>query len=145
MPSSAHDIAILDDLPPVRIWGESLDEIDQQKVYRGKFVVTSDGKFFAKLYPAREWEGIEFFHDMLVRELGVKAAESMDVKEAIVGGGKIDLELTSDGVECRLFGKSTIYGDYDPLALDTEAIASEIQEVFDLGDTPVEVIPDYEP
>lgn len=141
---SARDLAILEDLPPVKIWGESLDDIGTLKSFRGKFVVTDDGKFFAKLYPAPEWDGIEFFHDMLVRELGVKGAESIDVKEVIVGGGKIDLDLQAGTVKCRLHGKSTVYGDYDPFALDTDAIAIEIQEAFDLGDIPVDVVTDYE-
>lgn len=121
-----------------------MEEANDLKSFRGKFVVTSDGKFFAKLYPTTEWEGIEFFHDMLVRELGVKDAESMDVKEVVIGGGKIDLEIMPDYAECRLHGKSTIYGDYDPLTIETEALASEIQEVCDLGDKPVHVITDYE-
>ena len=107
-------------------------------------MVTFDGKFFAKLYPLKEWDSIEFFHDMLVRELGVNDPEGMDVKEAVVGGGKIDLELLPEYAECRLYGKSTIYGDYDPLTINSEAIANELQEVFDLGDMPVHVIVDHE-
>lgn len=141
---STRDLSLLDELPPVRIWGEALEEHIVQKLFRGKFVVTSDGKFFAKLYPSADWDGIEFFHDMLVRELGVKDAESMDVKEVVVGGGKIELELMAEYAECRLYGKSTIYGDYDPLTIDSDAIANEIQEVFDLGDKPVQLIADYE-
>jgi len=140
-----HDLAILDDLPHVKIWGESLDEADALKSYRGKFVVTSDGKFFAKLVPAPDWDSVKFFHDMMVKELGVKDAESMDVKEVVVGGGKVELECLADKAECRLHGKSTIYGDYDPLTIDTSAIANELQEACDLGDRTVEVVADYEP
>ena len=143
--SSNRDLAILDRLPPVKVWGERLDESDTLKTYRGKFVVTDDGKFFAKLYPALEWENIQFFHDNLVQELGIKDAEGMDVKEMIVGGGKIELEFLPKFAECRLYGKSTIYGDYDPFAIDTDALAIEIQDVCELGDWPVDVIADYEP
>ena len=132
-------------MPPVKIWGERLDESDLLKSYRGKFVVTDDGKFFAKLYPTSDWGNIQFFHDNLVQELGVKDAESMDVKEVIVGGGKVELELLPTSVECRLYGKSTIYGDYDPLTIDTDMLATELQDICELGDLPVEVIPDYEP
>ncbi len=141
---SARDLSVLDELPPVKIWGDDLDDASALKSFRGKFVVTSDGKFFAKLYPSTEWDNIEFFHDMLVRELGVKDAESMDVKEVIVGGGKIELEIMPEHAECRLYGKSTIYGDYDPLTIDSDAISNEIQEVCDLGDKPIQVVADYE-
>jgi len=143
--SSNRDLVILDRMPPVKIWGERLDESDLLKSYRGKFVVTADGKFFAKLYPALEWENIQFFHDNLVQELGIKDAESMDVKEVVIGGGKIELEILPASAECRLYGKSTIYGDYDPLTIDTDTIADEIQEICELEDQPVEVIADYEP
>jgi hypothetical protein len=141
---SARDLSLLDELPPVKIWGENLEEASDLKSFHGKFVVTSDGKFFAKLYPSAEWDNTEFFHDMLVRELGVKDAESMDVKEVIIGGGKIDLELLPEYAECRLYGKSTIYGDYDPLTIDCDALSNEIQEVCDLGDKPVQIVTDYE-
>jgi len=143
--SSNRDLAVLDRLPPVKVWGERLDEFDLLKSYRGKFVVTADGKFFAKLYPASDWDNIQFFHDNLVQELGIKDAESMDVKEVIVGGGKIELQLLPKSVECRLYGKSTIYGDYDPLTIDTDILANEIQEICELEDQSVDVIADYEP
>ena len=143
--SSNRDLAVLDRLPPVKVWGERLDEFDLLKSYRWKFVVTADGKFFAKLYPASDWDNIQFFHDNLVQELGIKDAESMDVKEVIVGGGKIELQLLPKSVECRLYGKSTIYGDYDPLTIDTDILANEIQEICELEDQSVDVIADYEP
>jgi hypothetical protein len=140
-----HDLAILDNLPQVQVLGEHLDEIDETRSYSGRFVVTSDGKFFAKLFPALEADKGQFFHDMLVKELGVKDPESMDVKEVVNGGGKIEVRHLGDYVECRLFGKSTIYGDYDPSLIDTEAVGQEIQNAFDLADLDVSVIPDYEP
>ena len=140
-----HDLAILHHLPNVKIWGDSLDEAEDLKSYRGKFVVTADGKFFAKLVPTADWDSVSFFHDTMVKDLGVKDPESMDVKDVIVGGGKIEIKLDDDHAECRLHGKSTVYGDYDPMAIDTESITTELEEVMDLGDRVVEVIPDHEP
>lgn len=140
-----HDLAILDDLPRAKVWGEDLEDIEPNRSYCGRFVVTSDGKFFAKLFPPTGAEGDQFFHDMLVRELGVKDPESMDVKEVVTGGGKIEVRLMTESAECRLYGKSTVYGDYDPATIDTEAVAQEVQEAFDLADLPVNVITDYEP
>lgn len=143
MPSE-KDLKLIEDQPPVKIWGEHLDEIENNKVYKGKFVVSEDGKFFAKLYPKSEWPDIELFHDMVVEELGVKDAKSMDVKEIIVGGGKIEIELMENFLECRLYGKSTIYGEYDPDAIDAALLENEIQEVFELDDMPVHLITDLE-
>jgi len=143
--SSPRDLALIDDLPPVKLWGEDLDMIDNVKSYRGKFVVTADGKIFAKLYPLTVWEGIELFHDTMVKELGIKDPESMDVKEAITGGGRIDVDLKKNGVECRLHGKSTVYGDYEPETINTEGLVLEIQDVFGLDEMPVRIVPDYEP
>lgn len=142
--TSPRDLVLITDLPVVKIWGEDLDLFGDIKSYRGKFVVTADGKFFAKLYPKKTWERIEFFHDTMVKELGVKDAESMDIKEVITGGGRIDVDLLKDSVECRLYGKSTVYGDYEPELIDTEALANELQDVLNIDDLPVQVISDYE-
>ena len=87
---------------------------------------------------------MSFFHDDLVGGLGVKEAESMDVKKVIAGGGKIEIELVDDYVECRIYGKSTVYGDYDPDEIDTSALEDEIRDVFGLDEMPVLVVPDYE-
>lgn len=141
---SAKDLKIIEDQPPVKLLGEDLDEIETNKAYKGKFVITHDGKLFAKLFPKSEWDNIEFFHDILMEELGVKDAKSMDVKEVLVGGGKIEVELIDDYVECRLWGKSTIYGEFNPNLIDIAAIESEIREVFELDEMPVLVVPDYE-
>ena len=89
-------------------------------------------------------DNIELFHDMVVSELGVKAPESMDVKEVITGGGKIEVELINEYVECRLYGESTIYGDYKPGVIDTAALEMEIRDIFELDEIPVLVIPDFE-
>ena len=138
------DLKIIEDQPPVKIFGEHFDEIKKIKAYKGKFVTTEDGKLFAKLYPKSDWDNMEFFHDDLVGELGVKDAKSMDVKEVVVGGGKIEIELINDYVECRLWGKSTVYGDYNPENIDVAAIETEIKEIFDLDKTPILVVPDFE-
>jgi len=142
--SSVKDLKIIEDQPPAKLWGEALDEIGSNKAYKGKFVMTHDGKLFAKLFPKSEWDNIEFFHDILVEELGVKDAKSIDVKEMIVGGGKIEVELIDDYVECRLWGKSTIYGEFNSNLIDIAAIENEIREVFELDEMPVLVVPDYE-
>lgn len=142
--SAENDLEIIESQPPVKIWGEDFEDIDSIKAYKGKFVMTEDGKLFAKLYPMSEWGNIELFHDMVVSELGVKDAESMDVKDMIIGGGKIEIELIENHIECRLYGKSTIYGDYDADAVDITALEMEIREVFELDEIPVLVIPDYE-
>ena len=142
--SSEKDITIIEDQPRVKLWGERFDEFKKNKAYKGKFVATDEGKFFAKLYPKAEWDNVSFFHDDLVGELGVKDAKSMDVKEVIVGGGKIEIELVDDYVECRIYGKSTVYGDYDPDEIDTSVLEDEIRDVFELNEMPVLIVPDYE-
>ncbi len=106
-------------------------------------MVAEDGKFFAKLFSKSEWEKIDFFHDELLQELGIEEAESPDVKDMIVGGGKIEVELNDNHVECRLYGKSSIYGEYDPDAIDTKALEAEIQKVFKLKKMPVLIVPDF--
>ena len=142
--SSAADLEIIEDQPRVKIWGEELDDIRDIRSYKGKFVVTDDRKLFAKLYPKSEWQNAELFHDMVVRDLGVKNPESHDVKDVIVGGGKIEIQLYDDKALCKLYGKSTIYGDYEAETIDTDALALEIQDVFEIDDVPVEVIADHE-
>lgn len=142
--SAEHDLEIIETQPLVKLWGESLDELDSIKRFKGKFVMTGDGKFFAKLYPESEWETCGLYHDMVVRELGVGDPESLDVKDVVIGGGKIAVELLDNRVECRLWGKSTIYGDYDPEHVPSKALLNKLREVFDLDETPIEVIRDYE-
>ena len=142
--SASKDIAMIEDQPRVKIWGEGFDEFKKIKAYKGKFVISDEGQIFAKLFPKAEWENVSFFHDDLVGELGVKDTKSMDVKAVIMGGGKIEIEAIEDYVECRIYGKSTIYGDYNSNDIDTSAIEDEIRDVFELGDTPVLVVPDFE-
>ncbi|MBU1017657.1 hypothetical protein KKA33_01360 [Patescibacteria group bacterium] len=142
--SADTDIAVIEDQPRVKLWGEHLDDYKIIKTYKGKFVLSDEGQLFAKFFPKKEWDKVSFFHDDLVRELGVKDAKSMDVKEVIIGGGKIEFEWVDDYAECRLYGKSTVYGDYDRGDIDTVALGEEIRDVFELGDVPILVIPDFE-
>ncbi|QQR83834.1 hypothetical protein IPJ72_01335 [Candidatus Peregrinibacteria bacterium] len=64
-------------------------------------------------------------------ELGVSNPKSIDVKEVIIGGGKIEVEWVHNHMVCRLGGKSTVYGDHDSGSLPLEEIEQEIQDVFD--------------
>lgn len=138
------DLLAIEEQPQVKIWGENLDEFDYYKSYKGKFVVTADGKFFAKLYPKAEWNNIELFHDMVVNELGVEDPKGMDIKDVVIGGGKIEIFQKDDEVECKLYGKSSIYGDYDPDAIDAESLEFEIRSAFDLDEIPVNIHTDSE-
>ncbi len=142
--SASTDITVIEDQPRVKLWGEDLDEFKKVKAYKGKFVISDEGQIFAKLFPKAEWDKVSFFHDDLVGELGVKDTKSMDVKAVIMGGGKIEIAAIEDYVECRMYGKSTVYGDYNPNDIDTSAMEDEIRDVFELADTPVLVIPDFE-
>jgi hypothetical protein len=141
---SAEDFEIIEVQPNVKIWGEDFKDIKKIKAYKGKFVVVEDGKFFAKLFPKSKWDKIDFFHDELLQELGIEEAESPDVKDMIVGGGKIEVELNDNHIECRLYGKSSIYGEYDPDAIDTKALEAEIQKTFKLSKMPVLIVPDFQ-
>lgn len=142
--SPESDIEIIEEQPHVKVWGEGFDKIQTHKAYKGKFVVTDDGKLFAKLYPKADWDKVSFFHNELMNELGVKDAESPDVKEIVTGGGKIEIELVDDYIECRLYGKSTIYGEYNSEDIDTTALEAEIRKVFDLDERPILAVPDFE-
>lgn len=142
--SVESDLEVISELPMVKIWGEAFDEIDELKAYRGKFVVTDDGKFFAKLFPMEEWDQVQLFHDMVVNDLGVEDPKSMDIKDVVTGGGKIDIEAKNGRLECRLYGKSVIYGDYEPDLIDEEALRIEIREVFDYDEVPVHIDSDAE-
>ena len=130
-------------LPQIKIWTDEPPNISKT-AYKGKFVITDGDKFFAKLFPKKEYDGSAFFHNMVLEEMGVKNAESPGVKKEVEGGGKIEAELIDDYVEVRLYGKSSIYGPYDPDCVDIGAIEEIIRTMFDLIDLPVLVIPDME-
>ncbi len=138
------DLEIIQELPPAKLWGDGFDDTSKIKHFKGKFVMTDEGKLMAKLFPKLIWDRVEYFHDMVVMELGVEDPKSMDVMEVIVGGGKIEIEFFDDHVECKLYGKSTIYGDYDAEAVDETALKIEIREVFDLDEIPVLIHADDE-
>jgi hypothetical protein len=140
--SAESDLSAIEEQPSAKLWGENLDEFQDIKSYKGKFVVTSDGKFFAKLFPKSEWDNIELFHDMVVSDLGVNDPKSVDVKEVITGGGKMDITLKDNSVEVLLYGNSAIYGDYDADGIDIEALEFEVRNVFDLDDVPVKIVTD---
>ncbi len=142
--SIERDLKIIEEQPFVKILGEDLERIADLKIYKGKFVITDDGKFLAKIFPKVEWDKVQFFHDMILEELDVQDTKNMDIKEVIVGGGKMEVEFFDTFVECRLYGKSTIYGEYDSASIDSESLEVEVQEVFDLDDLPVSVLADFE-
>ena len=142
--SASEDIAVIESQPRVKIWGEGFGEFKKTKVYKGKFVITDSGKVFVKLFPKKDWDKVSFFHNQLVEEVGVKNLEGKDMKNLIIGGGKMEIEFIEDYVECCLYGKSGIYGNYNPDDIDTSAIEDEICDVFGLGDMSVLVIPDFE-
>jgi hypothetical protein len=131
-------------LPQIKIWADEPANLSKVKAYKGKFVVTNDGKFFAKVFSKEEFDGSKFFHNMILEEMGVKNAESPAVKKEMDGGGKIEVELIGDYVEVRLYGKSTIYGVYNPDCIDIGAIEGVIRVMFELLDLPILVIPDFE-
>jgi len=126
----------------VKIWGDALEEIADIKAYKGKFVIR-EGQFLAKLFPKAEWDGSVFFHNMILEELGVEDAQSQAVMETVAGGGKIEVELFDEHLECRLYGKSTIYGPYNADDVDTSQIEEALEAVFHLG-IPISVIPSFQ-
>lgn len=130
-------------LPQTKIWADEPTNLSKT-AYKGKFVITNDGKLFAKLFPQKEFDGSKFFHNMVLEEMGVKNAESPAVKKEMDGGGKIEVELIEDYVEVRLYGKSTIYGQYNADCVDIGSIEEVIRTMFELLDLPILVIPDLE-
>ena len=130
-------------LPQIKIWAD--EPVNASKTaYKGKFIMTQDGKFFAKLFPAKEFDGSKFFHNMILEEMGVPKADSPAVKKEVEGGGKIEVEMIDDYVEVRLHGKSSIYGPYNPDNVDIGAVEEVIRTMFELIDMPILVIPDLE-
>ncbi len=131
-------------LPKTKIWADEPVDLGKVKAYKGKFVMTDEGKFFAKLFPKEEWDGSAFFHNMVLEEMGVQNAQAPSVMKEVPGGGKIEVEMMDDYAEVRLYGKSTIYGRYNPEMVDAGAVEGVVREMFELIDLPVLVIPDYE-
>lgn len=131
-------------LPAIKIWSDEPTDLKKVKFYKGKFVITQDGKLFAKLFPQKEYDGSKFFHNMVLEEMGVKDAESAAVKKEVAGGGKMEVELLDDYVEVRLYGKSSIYGPYSADNVDIGELEELVRVMFELDDEPVLVIPDFE-
>lgn len=140
----SNDLAVLKGLPDFEIWGEDFKHFREDRFFKGKFVLTDEGKFVAKLVPKEKYEKIELFHNSMLKELGVKNPDSAEVKKAIAGGGKIEIELIGDYMECRLFGESQTYGKYNALDIDLPGLEKAIDEEFGIGGMTVLVIPDYE-
>jgi hypothetical protein len=131
-------------LPQIKIWADEPADLNKFKAYKGKFIMTNDGKFFAKLFPEKEYDGSKFFHNMILEEMGVKNADSPAVKKEVEGGGKMEVELIDDYVEVRMYGKSSIYGPYHPDCVDIGEMEGIIRTMFSLMDLPILVIPDLE-
>lgn len=131
-------------LPQIKIWTDEPANLSKTKAYKGKFVLTSDCKLFAKLFPKKEYDGSKFFHNEILEEMGVKNAESPAVKKEMEGGGKIEIEMIDDYVEVRLYGKSSVYGLYNPDCIDIGEMEGVIRTMFELMDMPILVIPDFE-
>lgn len=129
-------------LPRIKIWTDEPADLGKHKLYKGKFVVTRSNKFFAKLFPEQEWNVSSFFHSMILEEMGIEHSDSPAVKKEIKGGGTIEVELIDDYVEVRLYGKSSIYGPYQPDCVDIGGIEAIIRTMFDLMDISILVIPD---
>jgi len=130
-------------LPQIKIWADEPISLSKTAC-KGKFVMTTDGKFFAKLFPKEEFDGSKFFHNMVLEEMGIENADSPAAKKEVEGGGKIEVELIDDYVEVRLYGKSSIYGPYNSDCIDIGAIEGVIRTMFELEDLPILVIPDLE-
>lgn len=144
MPKTSTDLEVLKNLPEVKLWGEDFDKLYDVKQYKGKFVVTSDGKFIAKLVPRDRYDNVELYHNTMLEELGVEHATSDTMNDAIPGGGKIEIELVGDYLEVRLSGESQTYGSYSPDAIDTAKIETAMDATFHTGMMPVLVVPDFQ-
>lgn len=130
-------------LPKIKIWADEPLDFSKTKHFKGKFIVTTKGKFYAKLFPFREYEKTKFYHNEILEGMGVKNPTSAAVKKEVQGGGKIEVELISDYVEVRLYGSSSIYGDYIPEDVDIGEIEKLIRVMFEVRTLPVLVVPDY--
>jgi hypothetical protein len=137
------DIQILESLPKVKIWGNKLEDIYDIRSYKGKFVITADGKFIANILPRNEYDKADIFHNTMLLDLGIKNPDSAEMKRAIIGGGKIEVEMIEDYVECRLYNVSKTYGPYDKDDIDIAEMENAIEATFHLGMMPILVIPDF--
>lgn len=137
------DLQTLELITQIKIWGNKLDDIYDIRFYKGKFVMTDDGKFIAKILPRNEYDKADIFHNTMLSDLGIKNPDSAEIKRAITGGGKIEVEMIEDYVECRLYDTSQTYGPYNKDDIDTAEMESAIEATFHLGMLPILVIPDF--
>ncbi len=144
MDKKIDDLKVLKNLPSIKIWGEDLEDIYNIKRYKGKFVITNNGKFIAKILPKDKYDQADVYHNTMLEELGVEKPDSPVMKRAIVGGGKIEVELIQDYVECRIYGSSKTYGDYDKSDIDLARMEKAVAATFHLGMMPILVVPDFE-
>jgi hypothetical protein len=138
------DMETLKSLPEIKIWGNKLSDIYNIKLYKGKFVVTGDGKFIAKILPKSEYDNAKIFHNNMLLDLGIKNPDSAEMKRMVTGGGKIEVEMVGDYTECRLYGESQTYGPYDKNDINIAEMESALEATFHLGMMPILVIPDFE-
>ena len=144
MVKKSQDLETIKNLPSIKIWGEDLEDIYNIKRYKGKFVITDSGKFIAKILPKDKYDKTDIYHNTMLEDLGVENPESPVMKRAIVGGGKIEVELIQDYVECRIYGSSQTYGGYDKTDIDLARMEKAIEATFHLGMMPILVVPDFE-
>jgi len=144
MPKTSEDINILKSLPDIHIWGEDFEQFGEIKLFKGKFVITDEGKFIAKIVPKEKYDKMDIYHNTMLFDLGVKDPDSKSVHNAIVGGGKMELEMVGDYIECRLYGGSKTYGDFDKTDIDLARMEKAIESIFHLGMMPILVIPDFD-
>ena len=78
--SIAADLELIQSQPQAKIWGDEFDDMNRIKSFKGKFVITQKRQFLARLFPRAEWDAAEFYHDMVLEELGVQDAESMAMR-----------------------------------------------------------------
>ena len=144
MTKTSDDIAVLKNLPDIHIWGEDFEEFGEIKLFKGKFVITDDGKFIAKIVPKDKYDQMDIYHNTMLLDLGVKDPDSKTIHKTIIGGGKIELEMVKDYVECRLYAGSKTYGGYNKTDIDLARMEKAIEATFHLGLMPILVIPDFE-
>ncbi len=144
MVKKIDDLNVLKNLPDIKIWGEDLEGFGGIKLFKGKFVIMDDGKFIAKIVPKEKYDKMDIYHNTMLYDLGVTDPDSSAIKKIIIGGGKIELEMIEDYVECRLYGSSQTYGDYDKSDIDLAKMEKAIEATFHLGMMPILVVPDFE-
>lgn len=135
-----QDIKIINNLPKITIWGDNFEDFSIIKFFKGKFVVTDDGKLIIKIIPKKEYDKSILYHNTMLEDLGITNSTSPDMYKKIVGGGKVEVKMIGEYVECRLYGKSTTYGYYDKKNINKVDIENAIRDIFEIIEIPVLVI-----